>query len=816
MKLPILGILLLAAAGLSSHAAPATLPVVPAVLQWTPAAGTLDCPGFSVVTGDFADVAALLRDDAKLIGRTAAGPAVRFVKGSVDALPAGSRADEAYRLEIGARDIGIRAATPAGAYWATRTLLQLAAPTNVLPRGVVVDAPRYARRMLMLDVGRKPTPLPVLYDYLRLMAWHKMNELHLHLSDEAFGGGYTGMRVQCDTFPGLASRDLHYTKAELRALQDFAKQRGIVITPEIDMPGHARAFTDYWPGLLIPGESSKSYLDVTNPKTIERMKALLDELIPVFDAPDFHIGTDEYRIGGSPARKAELHEAFRQFINTMNTHIRSKGKNTRIWSGFEHMQGTTDIDGTVIIDMWETDDAQGQIARGHAVINSNHGRTYIVPGAHYYGVSNPGIYNSWEPWMVSGDAAKNPAPDDPKLLGGKLHVWNDQGPTGYTQTEIAWLTRPSLQAFAEKLWGTKGSPDYAAFQARAAGVERAPGVALFDRRPAQPDGTVLAQAREIALGGADARVEFDGKADRADLEWPWTLTVEVKRTADFDHRGVILGSDLAELCANFAREEERKEKGADGREVKTKFTRRGLGLVRSAGAPGPNPSVSHLSKDVSRVYADPLPLNQWVSLAVVGTERRTQVYVNGELKGESGEQMVCPLARLGAADGSSFAGSVRNLRVVDRALTAKEIGRAAGLDIPDNLAEGARVTASASDDAHGFTAGLAADGKPDTRWSSAPTAAEQWLQLDLGAPKTFNAVTVKWEVACPKAYRVEASEDGQAWRALGEGEGREGLTELRVPETTARQVRLIMTKPATGWGYSVWEVEVLKRRGAKP
>jgi hexosaminidase len=382
---------------------------------------------------------------------------VRFVKGAVDALPAGARADEAYRLEIGARDLTIRAGTAAGAYWATRTLLQLLAQTNELPRGVVVDAPLYARRMLMLDVGRKPTPLPVLYDYLRLMAWHKMNELHLHLSDEAFGGGYTGMRVQCDTFPGLASEDLHYTKAELRALQDFAQARGIVITPEIDMPGHARAFTDYWPDLLIPGES-KSYLDVTNPKTIERMKALLDELIPVFDAPDFHIGTDEYRIGGSPERKTELHEAFRKFINTMNAHIRSKGKNTRIWSGFEHMKGTTDIEGTVIIDMWETDDAKGQIARGHAVINSNHGRTYIVPGAHYYGVSNPGIYNSWEPWMVSGDATKNPTPDDPKLLGGKLHVWNDQGPTGYTQTEIAWLTRPQPARLRGEAVGHQGLP----------------------------------------------------------------------------------------------------------------------------------------------------------------------------------------------------------------------------------------------------------------------------------------------------------------------------------------------------------------------
>ena len=57
---------------------------------------------------------------------------------------------------------------------------------------------------------------------------------------------------------------------------------------------------------------------------------------------------------------------------------------------------------------------------------------------------------------------------DPNLLGGKLHVWMDMGPSGYTSAEIAEATFPSIQAFAEKMWGTKGSKDYAEFQTRAA------------------------------------------------------------------------------------------------------------------------------------------------------------------------------------------------------------------------------------------------------------------------------------------------------------------------------------------------------------
>jgi hexosaminidase len=800
--------------------------VVPAVQEWTGGTGMVSMAGAPLVVLPEADdallpVAKLFQEDLVALGLP--GPEIRrspaqggqaflFRIGELPPLPAGAVSNEAHVIEIDEHEVRVRANSAAGAYYASRTLLQLLAQSDptapALPRGSILDYPRYRQRMLMLDVGRKPFPLPVLQDWLRVLGWFKMNELHLHLSDEAFGGGYTGFRVQCDTFPGLASKDLHYTKAELRALQDFAHARGITVTPEIDMPGHARVFTDFWPDLLMTNQS-RSYMDVTNTNTIDRMRRLLDEVIPIFDAPDVHIGTDEYRVGGSTEERTRLHEGFRQFINTMNAHVRSRGKNTRIWSGFEHMLGATAIDPSVIIDMWETDDAKGQIARGHRVINSNHGRTYIVPGCHYYGVSNPGIYNGWEPWMVSGDKSKNPEPADPHLLGGKLHVWNDQGPTGYTHTEIAWLTRPSLQVFAEKLWGRKGSADHAAFLPRAALVANVPGTTLFDRRTAGPEGVVLELAREITLGATNATVALPADTGgRQNLEWPWTLTLQVKRTADFEHRGVLLSSDLAEVCANYAREEEQKTKGPDGKEVKTKITRRGIGFVRAAGAPGATPAESYLTRDVSGIYADPLPLDRWVTLTFVGTERRTKLYVDGQPAGEHGDQMVCPLTRLGGFN-LSFPGSIRNLKVVNRALSPREVARAAGLDAPDSLSTGAVATASASDDAHGFLPALASDGQPDTRWSSGPTGAEQWLQLDLGARKAFSAVRVNWEVAFPKRYAVSVSDDGHAWREVGQGEGREGITDVRFPRCEARCVRITCREPATGWGYSVWEAEVL-------
>lgn len=798
----------------------AELQVVPAVQSWQEVEGAFETKGASLLvesaTPELKRIAVTFQNDLALIGKApakltvaepgkASGIVLTLDRAGRDLKPGG------YAIEI-ADKVTLRGADAAGVFNGTRTLLQLLAKDSKLPKGTIVDWPGSPRRMLMLDVARKAYPMPVLKDYLRMMAWYKMNELHLHFSDEAFGGGYSAFRIESKKFPGLAAKDLYYTAKDLRELQDFAHELGITITPEIDMPGHARCFTTYWPEIAL--KDHPNYMDVTNPKTIERMKELLDEIIPLFDAPDFHIGTDEYRVGGSAERKLELHEGFRKFINTMNTHVRSKGKNTRIWSGFEHMQGTTEPDPSITIDMWETDDAKSQIAKGHKVINSNHGRTYIVPGARYYGVSNAGIYQGWEPWMISGDASKNPAKDDPAVLGGKLHVWNDQGPTGYTMTEIAELTFPSMQAFSEKMWGTKGSPSYEAFQTRAARTVPVPGVHVFDRIPAKDkDGVVLSIPREMTLDSVNARIPLikDDKA-RADLEYPWTLTMEILKTGDTDKRGVILSSAQAEVCADYSREEEQKSKDANGKEVKTKVTRKGIGLVRAGGSPGVDPASSHIANDLSRVYGESPAKGKWMKLTVVGDRRRTTLYVDGMKVGDSDVQTICPLGMLGSPTGNSFVGKVRNLKVYDRALSAKEIGRSAGLDLPDNLAAGGKVTASAADNANGFKADLAVDGNPGSRWSSGPTKSNQWLAVDLGKEQEFNTLTLAWEEARAGKIEVEVSADGKEWKRVAEAKVDASQTAVSFPMVRAKHVRLVCSDATTGWGYSIYELEVLKKK----
>lgn len=648
--------------GVTALAGEPAPPVVPAVRSWTGTGGAIVLDG-SPTIHYAADAACQGLADSLRGGpaRTGSGLDVRLAIATEPSL-----GNEGYRMEI-SDSVRITGNTLAGVFYGTRTLQQMCL-NGTLPKGIIVDQPRYAGRMLMLDAGRKPYPIPVLKDYIRLMAWYKLNELHLHLSDESRGDRYAAYRIESRKFPGLHAKDLYYSWEELRELQDFAKAHHVTITPEVDMPGHASCFTNYWPELRNP-KLAPSNLDLFNPQTAVRMKELLAEAIPLFDAPDFHIGTDEFNLGSlNGEERAKMGEAFREFINEMNGFVRSMGKTTRIWSGFEHMPGSTLPAADITIDMWVTDNAKALTDRGNRVINSNHGRTYIVPGAHYYGVNNAAIYQGWEPWMVSGDPARNPAKDDPKLLGGKLHVWNDQGPAGYNHYEIARLTLPSLQAFAEKLWGTIGSADYAAFQKRAMATQ--PGLDVFQRLPGVPtDGPVYSQREPKTLKSADEVIYLPWAiAPHADLEFPWTLEMEVMKTAETGKRGVILSSDLVEICSDFSLTETTKTKGPDGKAISTPVKRQGIGLVRAAGAFGKDPLDSVKSDQTSRVYSERLPLDAWSKITIVAEQGKTSVYLNGQKTGESNNQMVCPLRQFGSKTGNSFVGSIRNLKISGKAL----------------------------------------------------------------------------------------------------------------------------------------------------
>ena len=503
-------------------------------------------------------------------------------------------AEEAYEIDI-AESVVIKASSYKGAYYATRTLLQIleASDDLSLAKGKIVDSPKYKVRSMLLDVGRKFIPVEGLKDWIRMLGLVKMNELHLHLNDNSWGN-YSAYRLESE-IPGLSAKDGFYTWKEIRELQDFAKTHGVEIVPEIDSPGHALAFTQVRPDLAQKEMNRNgfglAYLDLANRESIDFMKAIFDEITPHFDSPYMHIGTDEYRINliKDHKRRVEYGEHFRKYINEMNAYIRTKhNKIVRIWSGYEHLPGTTEPDKSVVIDMWETSDAETKSKAGYQFVNSTHFYTYIVPGMPYYGVNNKFLYETWNPRVFRWDPTKPKhhsvlAENGAGLLGAKLHVWNDAGPTGYTWNEIARLTWPSLLVLAENVWGNKASKDYKAFAKRSKKITEVLAVDLMDRQTnTTEDGIVWSYKAEDKHFIANTNEPLNSTSKKADLEYPWTASFTLTRESETAGSDTLLSSDLATLYVDL-------EHKIRDKKTKKEVTKRGLTLVRAHQAPGYEP-----------------------------------------------------------------------------------------------------------------------------------------------------------------------------------------------------------------------------------
>ncbi len=673
-------------------ASPPGLGVVPAPRSWSPGPGVFrpgSAPLFLAADapGSFAGPARLFaRDLGKTLGRKVGlrrgdtrGGTIRITRGA-------SLGKEAYTIRITPSGVLVRAGGPAGLYYASRTILQvlLSRGDGALPCGTIRDAPAWPIRSLLLDVGRKFLPPDELKDWIRMLAWVKMNEIHLHLNDNS-RGRYPGYRLESRAFPGLPSPDGFYTWKEIREIQSFAGARGLHIVPEIDSPGHALAFTRFRPDLAHPDLDKPgfglAYLDIRKPGALAFMKRVFDEVAPLFESPYFHIGTDEYRLGLIPDRKerARLGELFRRYINECARYLEKKHhKIVRIWSGYEHMPGTTEPEKSVWIDMWVTSDALDKSKAGYRFLNSSHFYTYIVPGMPYYGVNNRFLYQEWSPLLFRKKDPKGVLPPGaPGLMGGKLNVWNDAGPTGYTWNEIARLAWPSILAVSEKLWGTKGSPDYDAFLDRASRAGRPPGVSLLDRRAkAGTNGLVWRLGKKPLWFIANSHYPLALPGNPGNLEYPWTASFTVMRLSDAGGDEVLLSSGLAAFYLDLARTVKKGKK-------KPAPVRRGVAVVRAKQAPGPDPLHS-CNPDVL-LFDYQVPLRKKVRLTFVGERGRTSLYAEGKFVGSFRVQTVCPLARLGAEGPESFQGEL-----LDGAIWNRSPWREVGSWSPETLGKGSR------------------------------------------------------------------------------------------------------------------------------
>lgn len=402
--------------------------------------------------------------------------------------------DEGYTLNI-AKTVLATAATRKGLYWSTRTLLQIFEQSkehDKLPQGHIADSPDYSFRGFMLDCGRKFFPMTMLRDYVRMMAYYKMNVFHIHLNDNAFQWFYNNdwnrtpaaFRLESERFPGLTARDGHYTKREFIDLQRLADSLGVEIIPEIDVPAHSLALTRYRPD-LISNDYPPDHLDLMNPKTWDFCDSLFSEYLegpdPVFQGRYVHVGTDEYS-----NKDQQVVEKFRAFTDHYIRLVERYGRRAAIWGQQTHAKGTTPIKvKDVLMYAWSNDYSKPDemMKLGYHLVSIPDRYVYIVPKAGYYYdyLDTKWLYNNWTPANINGMQFPERSP---LIEGGCFAVWNDIAGNGISDKDVHYRVVPALKTLATKMWtGAHTSVSYASFAEKATRLSEAPGLNYAGRYP---------------------------------------------------------------------------------------------------------------------------------------------------------------------------------------------------------------------------------------------------------------------------------------------------------------------------------------------
>lgn len=434
---------------------------------------------------------------------------------------------EGYMIEVGKR-VKVSAPEPVGVYWATRTLLQISeqSDNHQLPKGTIRDYPDYEMRGFVIDCGRKFIPMAYLRDLTKILAYYKMNVLHVHLNDNGFkqyfnhdwDKTYAAFRLECETFPGLTARDGYYTKKEFIDFQEDAARQFVEIIPEIDAPAHTLAFSHYKPEIGSK-EYGMDHLDLGNPETYAFMDALFKEYLegdkPVFRGPKVHIGTDEYS-----NKKKEVVEQFRAFTDHYIKYVESFGKQAYVWGALTHAKGDTPVKSeNVGMYAWYNGYAEPKdmVKQGYKLISIPDGLVYSVPAAGYYQdyLNTKYLYEKWTPAHVGKVVFEE---KDPAILGGMFAVWNDHVGNGISVKDIHHRTFPALQTIAVKTWNAEAALPYAEFDANRQQLSEAPGVNQLARLGDKPG--LVYEAAEVHPGaqlpypeiGYNYTVTFDMEA----------------------------------------------------------------------------------------------------------------------------------------------------------------------------------------------------------------------------------------------------------------------------------------------------------------
>ena len=376
--------------------------------------------------------------------------------------------DESYHLTVSPHGVSLAAPNPLGILHGLQTFLQLvkSSPQGfVVPSVVIDDQPRFPWRGLMLDAGRHFMPLDTVRQTLDGMEAVKLNVFHWHLSEDQ------GFRVESKTFPLLqekGSDGLFYTQDEIRGILAYARDRGIRVVPEFDMPGHAGAWFVGYPNLASgtgPYHIERKWgifdpaMDPTRESTYAFIDRFFAEMTALFPDAYFHIGGDECNgkeWDASPRiqqfkRDHNLKDnaALQAYFTSRVQKLVTKRKKISIgWD--EVLQPDTPHD--VVIQSWRGPDSLADAAR--------RGYRGILSWGYYLDLNQPAAQHySVDP--MAG-AANMTSEQQSHILGGEAAEW-----TEYITPEIAsFRIWPRAAVIAERLWSPRDTTDVPSMYAR--------------------------------------------------------------------------------------------------------------------------------------------------------------------------------------------------------------------------------------------------------------------------------------------------------------------------------------------------------------
>jgi hexosaminidase len=365
--------------------------------------------------------------------------------------------DESYSLEVTASGARLHAATVVGAMRGLETFEQLVQSDRTgyfFPAVSIRDTPRFHWRGLMIDCGRHFMPLEVIKRSLDGMGAVKLNVFHWHLSEDQ------GFRMESRAFPkltGLGSDGLFYTQEQAREIVAYARDRGIRVVPEFDIPGHTSAWFVGYPDLASapgPFHIEREFgvfdpvMDPTREGTYKFLDTFIGEMAALFPDHFMHIGGDENN--GVEWKANPRIQTFMREHNLQDTAALQNYFNQRLLKILEkhgkHMIGwdeilTPDLPKDVVVQSWRGFDSLASGAKNgyQSILSAGYYLNLMSPAADHYLV---------DPLPQANDLSPE---QQERILGGEACMWTEQT----TREDIDSRIWPRAAAIAERFWSPR-------------------------------------------------------------------------------------------------------------------------------------------------------------------------------------------------------------------------------------------------------------------------------------------------------------------------------------------------------------------------